>query len=89
MTIKDVEKILEQLNFNMAYCSILDRKTVRAGDGVVMFYEDGVYEVFNVERQVPFDIEEYTTEHDACMAFLKKLEESFGAWYNFSNIFSE
>ena len=84
MTIKDVERILKEVNFNMAYCSILDRKTVRAGDGIVMFHEEGVYKVFNVERQVPYDIEEHNTEHDASKAFLKKLEESFGAWYDFS-----
>lgn len=84
MTIKDVERILKELNFNMNYCSILDKKHVRAGDGVIIYREKGIYKVFDIERNVPYDIEEYTDEHDASMAFLRKLEESFGPWYDFA-----
>ena len=83
MTFRDVETILKEIGFNMNGCAI-GKKLTLAGDGVVVFREDGVYKVCDVERNVRFDIEEYDTEHDASRAFLKKLYNAYGDWYDFS-----
>lgn len=83
MTFRDVRTILKEIGFNMNGCAI-GKKLTLAGDGVVVFHEDGVYKVCYVERNVRFDVEEYDTEHDAGRAFLKKLKEGFGRWYDFA-----
>lgn len=83
MTFRDVKTILKEIGFNMNGCAIGEKLTL-AGDGVVVFREDGVYKVCDVERNVRFDVEEYDTEHDASKAFLMKLNKVYGDWYDFS-----
>lgn len=83
MTFGDVKTILKEIGFNMNGCAIGEKVTL-AGDGVVVFREDGVYKVCDVERNMRFDVEEYVAEHDASRAFLKKLCNAYGDWYDFS-----
>lgn len=84
MTFNDVRRILKEIDFDMNCCNVLEGKTVLAGDGVVVFRENGVYKVCYVERNEQYGIEEYANEHDASRAFLKKLKEGFGRWYDFA-----
>ena len=68
MIFDDVRRSLADIDFNMKGCAIGKRGTM-AGEGVVVFYEDGVYKVCGVERNVCFDIDEYATENEASRAF--------------------
>lgn len=83
MTFNEVNKILETMNFNMNCCSILDKPFVKAGDGVVAVLDKGVYKVYYVERNEPYDIKEFFNENDASNDFLRRLRESFGNHYCF------
>lgn len=84
MTFDDVRRSLEDIDFNMKGCTIGERGTM-AGEGVVVFCEDGVYEVCGVERNVCFDIDEYATENGK-QGFLCKLSNAYGDWYDFSQL---
>lgn len=83
MTFSEVKNILETINFDMNYCSILDKHLVKAGDGVVAVLDKGVYKVYYVERNEPYDVKDFFNENDASNDFLKRLRESFGNHYCF------
>ena len=82
MTFAEVKEILEKANFNMDDCSILDSPTVKAGSGVVVRFENGVYKIYDTERNEAFDIVEHTSEDAACREFLKRIIDSFGKFYD-------
>ena len=85
MTFDDVHRFLEDIGFNMKGCAIGERGMM-AGEGVVVFYEDGIYKVCAVERNVCFDIEKYATKNEASRAFLRRLSNAYGDWYDFSQL---
>lgn len=85
MIFDDVRRSLADIDFNMKGCAIGERGTM-AGEGVVVSCEDGVYKVYDVDRNVCFAIEEYATENEASRAFLRRLSNAYGDWYDFSQL---
>lgn len=89
MTFQEVKQILEDTNFDFDCCSIFNGPMVKLGDGVVVIKDGDKYKVFFVERHELFDVEEFTSEHDACKNFIMKLHEDFPQLYDFPKHFPQ
>ena len=82
MTFAEVKKILDMAKFDMDYCSILEESTTKEGSGVVALLKNGVYKIYNTDRNEPFNIQEYTSEDAASREFYKRILFSFKKFYN-------
>ena len=83
MTFADAKEILEKVRFDMNYVSILNSPMVKAGDGIVALFENGIYKVYATDRHVPFNVSEFTNEDEASRDFLARVFDGFDSFYDF------
>ena len=76
--------ILTKENISTSYFSLFDGHTTYSGDGVIAVKEGNKFIVHSVERQIPFENKTFTSEHDACVEFLKQCDICFLKKYKLS-----